>query len=317
MTSARELKRCIESCKLEHEAFMVHYTWLKERIEDALDGLDARVEWIVGPSRAGKSMLFEALVADFPESRNEGIRRVPVLLIQLTRAIPAKAIPMLVMKALNVPIRKGMSETELELEAVHHLKKLGTVALLIDEASHFVEPTARVLPRAAGEMLKKLSDGASLSIFMTGIPRLQLLIDANDQLRQRASAKRELLPYDFSKAHEQVSFAQCVRTYSDMFEEAGWPIDVPFVDLVKNCYLHTGGLIGVLSKLMRELCTRPRDELPRPLSFQDCEQASDRAGGTRHPLHKPFKHELVSDALLNQAHKYILEIEPLPAVNRK
>ncbi len=92
MTSARELKRRIESCKLEHEAFMVHYEWLKERIEDALDGFAPRVEWIVGPSRAGKSMLFEALVADFPETRIGGVRRVPVLLIQLTRAIPSKAI---------------------------------------------------------------------------------------------------------------------------------------------------------------------------------------------------------------------------------
>jgi len=316
MTSARELKRHIESCKLEHEAFMVHYKWLSERIEDALDGFDPRVEWIVGPSRAGKSMLFEALAADQPETRVGGARRVPVLYMRLTRAIPPKSFPMLVLKALDVPFRKGMSETELELEAAHQLRKLGTVVLLLDEASHFVEPAARVLPRTAGDMLKNLSEAAALSIFMTGIPRLQLLIDSNDQLRQRAAAKRELLPYDFSKEQEQVNFAQCVRTYADMFTESGWPIDVEFVAMVKNCYLHTGGLIGALSKFMRELCTRPRGEAPRPLTFADCKTASDRAGGTRDPLNEPFKDEVVADALLNQAHKYILEVEPLPNVNR-
>ncbi|ARN18438.1 TniB family NTP-binding protein [Piscinibacter gummiphilus] len=317
MSSANELRRRIESCKLNHQKFLLHYEWLGERIEDALAGFAPRVEWVVGPSRAGKSMLMEALSVDHPEFRVDGVRRVPVLYMPLSRAISPKSFPTLVLEALKVPVRRREGAADLELHAAEQLQRLGTKVLLLDEASHFVEPAARLLPRSAGDMLKVLSDRAGLSIFMTGIPRLQLLIDSNDQLRQRATAKRELLPYNFNEDAQQEAFAQCVRTYADMFAECGWPIDVPFKGLVKNCYLHSGGLVGSLSKFMQELCIRPRTEEPRPLTLHDCKQASERAGGTRNPLNTPFANEEVSDAHLNQAYQYILDIEPLPNVRRR
>lgn len=317
MSSANVLRHRIESCKLNHQMFLMHYEWLSDRIDDALAGFAPRIEWVVGPSRAGKSMLMEALWEDHPEFRVEGVRRVPVLYMPLSRSITPKSFPTMVLEALKVPIRRKDRVADLELHAAEELQRLGTLVLLLDEASHFVEPAARLLPRSAGDMLKVMSDRARLSIFMTGIPRLQLLIDSNDQLRQRAAAKRELLPYDFSVVGEQVAFAQCVRSYADLFAEAGWPIDVDFPAFVKNCYLHSGGLIGPLSKFMQELCIRPRGEKPRTLNLQDCKLASDRAGGTRNPFNKPFESEEVPDAHLNQAYRYILDIEPLPNVSRR
>ncbi|MBB3196887.1 TniB family NTP-binding protein [Roseateles terrae] len=316
MTSARDLRRRIESCKLEHLTFLIHQEWLLDRIEDALAGAAPRIEWIVGPSRAGKSMLMEALAQRYPEYREGGVRRVPVLYIPLSQAISSKSFPSLVLEALKVAVRRGDRVADLELHAAQTLTKLGVKVLLLDEASHFVEPAARLLPRSAGDMLKVLSERASMSIFMTGIPRLELLIKSNDQLRQRASAKRQFYPYNFREADQKSAFAACVKTYYDMFAECGWPIDVEFAAFVKNCFLHTGGLIGVLSKFMQELCIRPRGEQPRALSLEDCKRASDTAGGTRSPLVKPFKSLEVSDADLNVAHQYILDIEPLPDVRR-
>lgn len=317
MTSAIELRRKIETCKLEHRTFRTHCDWLQARIDDALADFTPRIEWIVGPSRAGKSMLMEALAQGHPEYRVEGKRQVPVLYMPLSRAISPKSFPTLVLEALRVPPRKRDVTSDLELYAADKLTELGTKVLLLDEASHFVEPAARLLPRTAGDMLKVLSDRARLSIFMTGIPRLQLLIDSNDQLRQRAAAQRKFLPYNFREVEQQAAFAECVKTYADMFAECGWPIDIEFEALVLNCFLHTGGLVGVLSKFMQELCIRPRGEGPRPLTMGDCRAASERAGGTRSPYVKPFASELVSDADLNQAHQYILDIEQLPEVRRR
>jgi hypothetical protein len=317
MSSANELRRAIEQCKLPHQRFSEHYEWLSDRIADAFDGFTPRVECVLGPSRVGKSILMEALSVDHPEVRVDGVRRVPVLYMPLSGAISPKSFPTLVLEALRVPVRRRAVTADLELHAAEQLQRLGTKVLLLDEASHFVEPAARILPRAAGDMLKVLSDRAQLSIFMTGIPRLRLLIDSNDQLRQRAAAIREFAPYDFSQPNERRAFAQCVKTYSDMFTARGWPIDMEFEALAKNCYLHCGGLVGSLSKFMRELCIRPRGEQPRPLSLDDCRTASGRAGGTRNPLVAPFQDEAVADALLNQAHRYILDIEPLPIVKRR
>lgn len=318
MNRAAELRRSIETCRLSHAAYAEHYRWLKDRIDDALDGFSPRIEGLIGPSRAGKSMLLEALEQDYPATRINGVRAVPVLRVKLPPAISPKLFPAELLKALQVPIpAKVKSSGELLGRVCEQFKLAGTRVLLLDEASHFVEPGTRVPPRAAGDMVKSLSDDANLSIFATGIPHLERLFQSNEQLRLRASARRMFKPYNFAEAEDRKAFAQCVRTYADLFAQYGWPIDMEFAALVKQCYFHCGGLIGVLSAFMRELSIRKRDESPRALTLEDCLSAARRTEGTGHALHKPFESEEVSAAELNQAYGYVLETYGLPTRGKR
>ncbi|MET3109558.1 putative ribosome biogenesis GTPase RsgA [Oxalobacteraceae bacterium GrIS 1.18] len=68
MNSAKELRRLIESCELQHPMFKEQFEFLSQRIEDALGGFSSRIEWVVGPSRVGKSMLINALSRKYPET---------------------------------------------------------------------------------------------------------------------------------------------------------------------------------------------------------------------------------------------------------
>jgi hypothetical protein len=318
MTSAAELRRSIETCRLYHTIYEEHFDWLKQRIDDALEGFSPRIEGLIGPSRAGKSMILEALALQYPPTRANGVRTVPVVKVKLPPAISPKLFPALILKALGVPVpSKGQSSGALLDRVCEQMRLAKTRVLLLDEASHFVEPSARVPPRAAGDMLKTLSDDAELSIVATGIPRLQRLFQSNEQLRLRATVRRVFNPYDFAQPDHRRAFAQCVRTYADLFAQHGWPIAMEFSVLVKQCYFHCGGLIGVLSAFMRELCVRPRGEPPRALTLEDCRAAALRAEGTAHPLHQPFAAEQVSDAELNQAYGYVLETYELPTLGTR
>lgn len=317
MNSAAELRRSIETCRLNHTLYDEHYRWLKERIDDALDGFSARIEGLVGPSRAGKSMLIEALEQDYPAIRVNNVRRVPVLRVKLPPAITPKLFPAEVLKALKVPIPNRVKTSgELLGRVTEQFKLAGTRVLLLDEASHFVEPGSKVMPRAAGDMVKALSEDANLSIIATGIPHLERLFQANEQLRLRASVRRAFMPYDFNNAEHRKDFAQCVKTYADLFEKHGWPIALEFPVLVKQCYLHCGGLVGVLSAFMRELSIRKRGEQARTLTLEDCRAAAARTEGTGHPLHQPFSSEEVSMAELNQAYGYVLETYEMPSLRK-
>ncbi|MBT9456723.1 MAG: TniB family NTP-binding protein [Burkholderiaceae bacterium] len=314
MNSAAELRRSIETCRLYHTIYEGHYQWLKERIDDALEGFSPRIEGLIGPSRAGKSMVLDALEQAYPPTRVDGVRRVPVLKVKLPPAISPKLFPAELLKALKVPIpNRVKSSGELLGRVTEQFKLAGTRVLLLDEASHFVEPGSRVPPRAAGDMVKTLSENADLSIFATGIPHLERLFKANEQLRLRASVRRVFMPYDFGDANHRKDFAQCVKTYADLFAKHGWPIAVELRTLTKQCYFHCGGLIGVLSAFMRELAIRKRGEQPRALTLADCLLAAERVEGTGHHLHKPFTSEQVSDAELNQAYGYVLETYGMPA----
>lgn len=319
MNSAAELRRSIETCRLSHAIYEEHFQWFKERIDDALyGGFSPRIESLIGPSRAGKSMVLDALEQAYPPSRVNGVRSVPVLKVKLPPSISAKLFPAEILRALKVPIpARVRTSGELLGRVCEQFRLAGTRVLLLDEASHFVEPGARVPPRAAGDMLKTLSDEASLSVVATGIPRLQHLFKSNEQLRLRASVQRVFGPYDFSDPAHSKAFAQCVKTYAVLFEKHEWPIEVEFKALVKHCYLHCGGLVGVLSAFMRELSIRKRDEPPRALTLEDCKVAAERTEGTGHLLHKPFASDLVSLAELNQAYSHVLETYDMSPLRKR
>jgi hypothetical protein len=119
---------------------------------------------------------------------------------------------------------------------------------------------------------------------MFGVPRLERLFECNEQLRTRASARRLFLPYDSRIPENMKAFHTCVATYSKLYLESGYPIDLPMPALTYQCYLLTGGLIGVLSRFMQELASQMAYESPRPLTFADCQAAANsiEAAGSRH-----------------------------------
>ncbi|AIP51463.1 TniB family NTP-binding protein [Burkholderia pseudomallei] len=306
MNPAQQLRRSIESCELQHPAFKEQLDALARHVDDARDGFASRIEWIVGPSRVGKTMLINALSRANPESKVDGRRHVPVLVVPMAPNISPKLLPSSVLDALGMPL-KGRTSGVMDAHMLNQLKNAGTRVLLFEEASHLVEPGARVPPRAAGDWFKFVAEARNMTIMLFGVPRLAKLFESNEQLRMRASARREFRPYDFRSPSDQKSFASCVRTYADLFGESGWPIELPLKLLVTQCYLLTGGLVGVLSKFMQELASQLRYEAPRPLTIEDCRLAAAAIQAAGHPDFPAFARLEVSQIELATAHAYVLE----------
>ncbi|WP_446325867.1 TniB family NTP-binding protein [Burkholderia pseudomallei] len=308
MNQAQKLRQSIEGCELQHPAFRELLDALNRYIEDARDGFASRIEWIVGPSRVGKTMLINALAREHREPNIGGMRRVPVLVVPVLPNISPLLLPGSVLSALGVPLQqKGLTSGMMFNRMVDQLKLAATRVLLFEEASHLVEPGARVPPRAAGDWFKAAADALNMTIMLFGVPRLAKLFDSNEQLRMRASARREFRPYDFRSPSDQKAFASCVRTYAELFSESGWPIELPLKLLVTQCYLLTGGLVGVLSKFMQELASQLRYEAPRPLTIEDCRLAAGAIHAAGHPDFPPFVRLEVSLIELTTAHAYVLE----------
>ncbi len=308
MNSVKELRRQIDNCELQHPAYMVVLNALKRRVEDARGGFAARIEWVVGPSRVGKTMLTRTLERGNPEVKLNGIRQVPVLRVPIPPNISPVLLPTSVLTALGVPLpQRGNTSGVMFNRMVDQLRLAQTRVLIFEEASHLVEPGARVPPRAAGDWFKSVSDTLEVTIIMFGVPRLERLFQSNEQLRLRASARREFRPYDFRIDSEQVNFASCVRTYADMFSAAGWPIDMPLQALVIQSYLLSGGLIGVLSHFMQELAEPLEYESPRPLTLQDGHAAACAIEAAGHPDFHAFERLDGSTIELNLAHAHVLE----------
>lgn len=309
MNHALQLRKDIETCELQHSEFRRHDKVLSGRIADAIAGYAPRIEWVVGPSRVGKTMLINKLARQHPPERIEGKRRVPVLVVSIPPGISPAMLPSSVLSALGVPLPQRTSSAGVMFHRLcEQLRLAGTKVLIFEEASHLVELGARVPPRAAGDWFKSLVDTLNVTIIMFGVPRLEHLFASNEQLRLRASARRELRPYDSRNPADFRDFAVCVKTYAHLFEQQGYPIELPLETLVQHCYLLSGGLIGILSRFMQELACLMTHETPRPLTFADCAMAASTVEGTGHPDFPPFTRLEVTAIELTQAHVHTLDI---------
>jgi hypothetical protein len=149
----KTLRQVIESCELSHSEFLDHFEALKQRIDDALDGHPAASERLIGPSRVGKSMLINNLARCYPETKVDGIRRIPVLVVPVPSPVSPKEMPKSVLAALGMPSVRGNSG-DLFAKMERLLRLSGTKVLLFEEASHIVEVGTKMPPRAAGDWFK-------------------------------------------------------------------------------------------------------------------------------------------------------------------
>lgn len=284
MTPAKQLRIAIETCELPHPLFIGQLKPLKQRAEDAIDGAASRIEHILGPSRVGKSMLINALQRAFPETKLNGRRHVPLLIVPVPTPVSPLLLPSSVLTALGLPAQHSTKSGVLGTRMKDQLKLASTRVIIFEEASHLVEIGARVPPRSAGDWFKSLADSHNLTLFLFGVPRLERLFEHNEQLRMRASAPRRFFPYDSRIPENMTAFHTCVATYANLFRESGYPIELSPIALTYQCYLLTGGLIGVLSRFMQELASQMAHELPRVLTFVDCQAAANtiEAAGPRH-----------------------------------
>lgn len=309
MSTAYEVKKKIEALEIQHPLFADIYRELSERVQDALQGDAARIEWVVGPSRVGKSMLINTLSRSYPEKSVSGKRHVPVLVVPVSPNISPKLLPASVLLGLGLPVPpRSITSGVLGDRIRDQLRLANTRVVIFEEASHLVEPGARVAPRAAGDWFKSLADDLNMTLILFGVPRLEKLFASNEQLRFRASSKKEFRPYDMRDRTHQQAFASCVRAYADLFKYSGWPIDLAFKDLVLHCYLLSGGIIGVVSRFMQELASQLRRESMRPITLEDCRSVVKNIEGVNHPTFSAFYEKEVSAAALHAVHAHVLEM---------
>lgn len=311
MTSAQQLRRDIETCELAHPMFVEHTGVLKQCIDDALAGFAPKVNRVPGPSGVGKSSLIATLARAYPQTRVNGRLVAPVLVVEVPQFASAKQLPISVLQALGLQMTGTMTVGSMFELMKKQLALAGTRVVIFDEISHLVDEGSRVPPRAASDWLKTLVDKANVSLIVFGIPRLERLFSANEQLRRRSRPARMFLPYDASDPKQMTDYVACVTNYARMFAAAGYPISVPARVLTQQTYLLTGGLIGVLADFMRELARRGSEGAPRALTYSDCQMVLEEVSHAGSPHQTAFQDAGAEDidvplAALKQAYVHVL-----------
>lgn len=322
MNAAEQLRKNIEGCELPHPFFVDHLSALEQRINDSVAGFAPKIIRVPGPSGVGKSSLVATLARKYPENRVDGRRHVPVLVVKVPQFATAKLLPKSVLCALGINVASRTTAGVMFDLMLKQLRLAGTRVVIFDEISHLVDEGSRVPPRAASDWLKALTDTLGLTLILFGIPRLERLFSANEQLRRRARPARNFLPYDACDAEQMAAYISCVTNYARLFAASGYPIAIRTKVLTQQSYLLSGGLIGVLADFMRELSRVIANHAPRAITYADCQQAIKEVSHAGSPHRLAFQDSGTGDidvepAALKQAYANVLSSNMLSVPIRK
>lgn len=257
-----------------HEKHEQHTALVSDVIRLALDDACPQLLPLLGPSRVGKSEVLKKTFQAHPPHRTCGRMRTPVLHLSLKPGASAKTLPSDILCALDSPVSmRGTTASQLNALMEKQLQLAGTKVLLLDEANHLTDEGKRITLRAAADWLKCLMDGLGISIVLSGIPRLNALLESNEQLYLRARPASYYMPYDASQEADYNAFAALIWEYMSRFQNVGYPIEINDEEFIADCLMFSGGLVGVVHKFFVNLLHVLKGAKPRGVTLEDSQRA--------------------------------------------
>ena len=300
MSTGEQIRDELKALVIDHPSFVNVISRLQSRIDASFKGHPC-LELVTGPSRSGKTEVLKSILSRYPITECDGRREIPVLYVYIPHDISPKGLPLAVLAAIKVPLPTGATSVRrLEQMMINQLTLAKVRIILFDEASHLVEPGARIQRRAAADWFKDLYANVNeIGLILTGLPRLNRLLD-NEQLRNRARSPTSLMPYRWDDNTQRTAFAGCVKAYLNVFAENGCDLDQNMNDFIRNCYAVSAGFIGLLARFF--LVLAEQIVKPAPLTISMCFEASLTINLSGYTIKHPFHEQEFGDVDLMQVH---------------
>lgn len=303
------LRNIVENTLIPHSAFEKASSRLRQCFNYADCASEPICIAVVGESRTGKSrVLEECSVANQPVRKPEGLY-VPILHVKTPSKPTVKGLAELMLRAMNDPRFDAGTENAKTIRLHTLMKNAGTRMVMIDEFQHFYDKGSHKVMHHVADWLKILVDDSKVALVVAGLPSCQAVLEQNEQLAGRFLAPVFMPRFDWKEVDQRDEFMAILGAFQDSLSEH---FDLPALDtpdMAFRCYCGTGGLMGYLTKFLRQVVWNALDDDRRIISLPDLALAHDQAVWSRESLSSvlsPFapKINLIpSEDLLARIHK--------------
>ncbi|HLO65329.1 MAG TPA: TniB family NTP-binding protein [Azonexus sp.] len=279
------------------------------RIEQCLQAMQRCVDpiglAIVGESRTGKSRALEHFETRHPPIRTADGRKVPFLRVKVPSKPTVKGLVELLLYHLGDPNFDKGTEIAKTLRLMILLERAETVILALDEFQHFYDKTTRKVQHYVADWLKVLVDDAKLGLIVTGLPSCLSVIEQNEQLDGRFMAPIHLPRFDWMNEDDREEFSAILTGMGNSLSAFEWPkLEAP--EVAFRFYCATGGLIGYLTKLLKQAIWNALDDGSRAIGLPELSAAHHDVmikGGSAlqpgfDPFHEDFNSEITDEIIL-------------------
>ena len=204
--------------------------------------------FITAPSGAGKTTLIEYYEKKHPRKEIRDRTIIPVLVIETPPAPTAKSLVETIQLALTGTIVKGT----LEFQTKHIftlLEEQKVELMIIDEIQHFIDRKYESETLKVSDWLKSFINKTNIPVVIFGLPRSLQILEMNEQLRRRFSAKYYMRPFDFNDEEQQKSYRAVLKSIGDALPIRCNPLLHEF-NLARRFHYATNGLFDYIVKII-------------------------------------------------------------------
>ena len=239
---------------------------------------------IIGDSRTGKSRCAEVFMRKYPPIRLDDGLRVPVLSIVVPSRPTVKALAELILKALGAPDWDKGTENAKTARLATLMRECSVLGLVLDEFHHFYDKTSHLVQHHVADWLKNLVGETKVALFVSGLPSLQSVIDQNEQLAGRFMAPIHMPRFDWANAEHRAEWVAILGGFTDGLRTKFDVPDLDGDDMAFRVYCATGGLMGYLTKTLRQAVWTAVDSASTVITLQDLELAHREAVWSKEKL---------------------------------
>lgn len=239
---------------------------------------------LIGESRTGKSRCAEVFMRKHPALRLDDGLRVPILSIVVPSRPTVKALAELILRALGAPDWDKGTENAKTARLATLMRECSVLGLVLDEFHHFYDKSSHKVQHHVADWLKNLVGETKVALLVSGLPSLQSVIDQNEQLAGRFTAPIHMPRFDWAKSEHRDEWIAILGGFTDGLRTQFDIPDLDGDDMAFRMYCATGGLMGYLTKTLRQAVWTARDNESKVITLQDLEAAHYEAVWSREKL---------------------------------
>ncbi len=273
LTQYRDL---VARVRIPHPAYELAMTELTRSFQSVGDTDFPLCLQILGPSRAGKTCVVKDFIKCVPPTRTVAGIVMPVVYARIPPKGTTMALLENILRAVGDPYWFRGSESNKLARVIAQLESCECKMLVLDEFQHLCDKGQNLTLKRMTDNLKALVEPNKWALVASGLSESRRVIDFDSQLYGRFDAEVEIPRFDWLDTVLNEQF----RGVIESFEESLAPFEFPsFADeqIALRMYLATGGLIGLLVKLLHRTIEDAIREDRLAIGKLDLERAFRRA----------------------------------------
>lgn len=205
---------------------------------------------ILGESGTGKSSLCRWIKQKYPRVVLPDRDMLPVLVVTIPAVATIASVASAMLESLGDPMPSSGTVSSRTARIVALYRACRVELTLLDEAQHLHDRGQAITHYMVGDWLKSLNDQVGSPTALLGLPRLELLLQVNEQLRRRFSRRIRLA---LGQSETDTIHNECLQLFISLGACLPIPLscgDSGWDELGMRLYYASDGRVAYIKKLL-------------------------------------------------------------------